>query len=181
MQSGVIDTDEKLRKLYKTEESGKMSLKSLQELAEDGIFTVSDGRLRHSVVGDFAVASKQYPFGRMKAGGHGQASMDMCDEKGIEYSVTETFSNGVRIGNVPSSRMALKRTGDGQAWFPKSWDEDKIRLAGTTIANNNDKWDEGYRKTGVFDGVAVQVQLTNGNIGTICPDYDQGEYVKGVK
>lgn len=42
IQSGVIDTDEKLRKLYKTEESGKMSLKSLQELAEDGIFTVSD-------------------------------------------------------------------------------------------------------------------------------------------
>ncbi len=181
IQSGVIDTDEKLRKLYKTEKSGKMTLKSLQELAEDDIFTVSDGRLRHSVVGDFIVASKQYPLGRMKAGGHGQASIDMCDEKGIEYSVTKTFSNGVRIGNVPSSGMKLKKEGNGQAWFPESWNEEKIRIAGTAIANNGEPLLDGYYKTGVYDNVAVRILMSSGNIETVCPDLDQELFVKGAK
>lgn len=117
----------------------------------------------------------------MKAGGHSQASMNLCDKKGIEYSVTKTFSNGVRIGNVPTSGTRLKRTENGQVWFPESWDSEKILLAGTTIANNGKSFEDGTRKIGVYDGVAVKVIMTNGNIGTICPDYDQALYVDGVK
>lgn len=180
VKSGVVDTDEKLRDMYKTDANGRPSLKSLQELADGGIFTVSDDRLRHSAVGDYVRPSRQYPTGRMISGGHGQAAMSMCDEKDIEYSVTKTLSNGVRIGNVPSSGMGRKMTGDGQLWFPESWDEEKIRLAGTVVANSDGEWIDGYRKTGVYDGVAVQVILTKGNIGTVCPDYDQDKYVKGV-
>lgn len=179
IKSGVIDTDEKLEKLYKTEESGKKSLKLLQELAEDGIFTVSNERLKHSVLGDYSTASKQYPYGRMKAGGHSQAAMNMCDEKKIEYTVTKTFSNGVRIGNVPSSGMAMKRSRNGQAWFPESWNEEKILIAGTTVANNGVPFEDGVRKTGVYDGVAVRVLMNNGVIGTVCPDLEQEEYLKG--
>ena len=51
--SGVISTDKKLERLYKTGEGGKREQKSLQELADDGIFTVSDSALRHSTVGGF--------------------------------------------------------------------------------------------------------------------------------
>ena len=181
IRSGVIDTDEKLQKLYKTDENGKISLKSLQELAEDGIFTVSDSRLKHSVMGDFSRPSKEYPNGRMKAGGHGQTSMGKCDKLGIEYSVTKTYSNGVRAGNIPSSGMAAKRTGNAQLWFPDDWDEEKIRLAGTSVANNGMPFNNGYQKTGVYDGVAVRVLITQENVGTVCPDIDQAAYVKGVK
>ena len=42
IDSGVISTDKELERLYKIDADGKRVRKSLQELAEDGIFTVSD-------------------------------------------------------------------------------------------------------------------------------------------
>ena len=107
--------------------------------------------------------------------------MDKCDKLGIEYSVTKTYSNGVRVGNIPSSGMAAKRNGNAQLWFPDDWDEEKIRLAGTSVANNGMPFNNGYQKTGVYDGVAVRVLITQENVGTVCPDIDQAAYVKGVK
>ncbi|NBH99317.1 hypothetical protein D7Y41_28190 [Anaerotruncus sp. 1XD22-93] len=180
VNSGVISTDKELEKLYKIGADGKRERKSLQELADDGIFTVSDKILEHSVNGTFTGASKMYPNGRMASGGHSQAAMANCDAKGIEYTVNKTFSNGVRIGNVPTSKLKIKQSGNGQAWFPETWEEDKILVAGTAIANNGEPLIEGYHKTGVFDGVAVRVLMEKGNISTICPDLDQDMFVKGV-
>jgi hypothetical protein len=77
--------------------------------------------------------------------------------------------------------MKKKRTGNGQAWFPKNWNEDKVRAAGTAIANDGQDLVNGYHKTGVYDGVAVRVLVDDGEITTICPDLDQNLYVEGVE
>jgi hypothetical protein len=153
----------------------------LQELVDDGIFTVKQSVVNHSVIGTYKQSSKPYPNGRMVSGGHTQTAMAECTLKGIDYEVTGTFSNGVRIGNVPSSDIKIKRTESGQAWFPENWDEDKVRTAGTYVANNGKELIEGYRKTDVYDGVAVRVLFTKGEISTICPDLDQNLYVEGVE
>lgn len=181
VESGVISSDEDLEKLYKVNGKGKRVRKTLQELADDGIFTVDEKALNHSVNGSFAEASKAYPNGRMTGGGHSQSAMECCDARGIGYEVNKTFSNGVRIGNVPTSRLKIKQRENGQAWFPETWDEDKILNAGTAVANNGEPLLEGYHKTGVYDGVAVRVLADNGKIVTICPDLDQDLYVEGVE
>lgn len=180
IDSGVISTDKELERLYKIDAGGKRVRKSLQELAEDGIFTISDDILEHSVGGTFISSSKQYPNGRMASGGHAQLAMQNCNTKGITYSVEKTFSNGVRIGNVPTSKLKIKQSGNGQAWFPEDWDENKILEAGTAIANDGQLLIDGYRKTGIYDGVAVRVLMDNGRVSTICPDLDQNLYVLGV-
>lgn len=171
VESGVINDDKGLKTIRS---------KTLKELADNGIVTVDAKVLEHSVNGDIKV-SKQYPKGRLVAGGHTQAAMELCDQKEIDYSITGEFSNGVRIGNVPSSKLKIKRTGNGQAWFPKDWDDDKVLVAGTAVANNGDELIEGYHKTGVYDGVAVRVLVDGGNISTICPDLNQEAYIEGVE
>lgn len=180
IDSGVISTDKELEKLYKTGGRGRRQRKSLQELAEDGIFIIDDDVLEHSSGGTFIDASKQYPTGRMSGGGHAQKAMENCDAKGIAYSVEKTFSNGVRIGNVPTSKLKIKQSGNGQAWFPEDWDETKILIAGTAVANDGAPLVDGYHKTGVYEGVAVRILMDNGKVSTVCPDLDQGLYVLGV-
>ena len=172
VESGVVTTDADLKKIRTT---------TLKDLAEDGILTVGDATLNHSVKGTYKAATKQYPNGRMVSGGHTQAAMEECASQGIEYTITGTFSNGVRIGNVPSSQMKLKKTENGQAWFPENWDDEKVLLAGTSVANNGSELVDGYHKTGVYDNVAVRVLFKDGNIETICPDLDQHLYVEGVE
>lgn len=172
VESGVVTTDADLKKIRTT---------SLKDLAEDGILTIGDGTLNHSVKGTYKAATKQYPNGRMVSGGHTQVAMEECTSQGIEYIVTGTYSNGVRIGNVPSSQMKLKKTGNGQAWFPENWDDEKVLIAGTSVANNGAELVDGYHKTGVYDNVAVRVLFKDGNIETICPDLDQHLYVEGVE
>jgi hypothetical protein len=153
----------------------------LKELNESGIITIKTKTLNHANIGDYASPSPEYPYGRLKAGGHGQAGMNECNTKGIDYAVTGTYTNGVRIGSVPSSDAKLKRDG-GQTWFPDSWTDDDIRCAGTYTANSGALLMDGYHKTAAYKGVAVRIlQDSAGNITTICPDYDQYIYVEGVE
>lgn len=180
-ESGVLDTDEKFQQLFKTNEKGVRSRKSLKELSHDGIMTVNSKALDHSNIGEYKPASKQWPSGRLIAGGHGQAAIEECKNLGIDYEITGTFSNGVRIGNVPSAKLKIKQTGSGQAWFPEDWSEDDILVAGTYVSNSNAKLVDGYHKTAVYNNVAVRVLYTDGNIATICPDLDQDIYVEGAK
>ena len=105
--------------------------------------------------------------------------MKECDVKGIEYSVNKKFSNGVCLGNVPSSKLPMKRKGNGQSWFPENWDSDKVLLAGTYTANNGNTI-ESNRKIAVYDGVAIRTLIYD-EVDTICPDLDQDMYVEGVK
>lgn len=160
--AGLINSDEMLRKVKKS---------TLQELREDGIFTVSSSALKHSTVGDFTNTN------RLAKGGHSQASMDAMDEKGITYHVKKTYSNGVRIGYVDGHKSALKNgevtmkhpnADIGQAWFPKEWTEDDIRNAGTYVANQGTE--SGAIKFAEYKGVKVGIFVdADGSPTTIFP------------
>ena len=181
-ESGVIQNDSDLERLYKTVDTKygpRKVFKSLTELKDDGIITVPDKTLKHSILGDYVKPSKDYPNGRMSAGGHSYQAMKECDLKGIDYIVNIKFSNGVCIGNVPSSKLKIKRNQNGQSWFPKDWDDDKILIAGTYTANNGDLIDLN-RKVAVYDNVAVRTLLYGDEVNTICPDLNQDMYIKGV-
>lgn len=181
-ESGVIQNDKDLERLYKTVDTKygpRKVFKSLTELKNDGIITVPDKTLVHSVYGTYKPKSKEYPKGRMESGGHTYLAMKECDVKGIEYSVNKKFSNGVCLGNVPSSKLPMKRKGNGQSWFPENWDSDKVLLAGTYTANNGSTI-EPNRKIAVYDGVAIRTLIYD-EVDTICPDLDQDMYVEGVK
>jgi len=181
--AGLIDSDEMLRKVKKS---------TLQELREDGIFTVAGPAVKHSTVGDFSsLKNPGKPAGgsnggRMKGGGHSQANLDELSNRGIEYCIEKTYDNGVRIGGVANHTAPEKRLGrSGQSWFPASWDAEKIKVAGTYAANRPAKTRKFYNELGEvvgynfyqeYDGVTVGV-FADGerNIGTIFPDGMQRE------
>ena len=181
--AGLIDSDEMLRKIKKS---------TLQELREDGIFTVGSSAARHSTVGDFSnLANPKKPAGgrnggNMTGGGHSQANLNELSNRGIAYNIEMAYDNGVRIGGVENHTAPEKRLGQsGQSWFPESWDTEKITVAGTYTANRpaiteelrNDAGDIiGYRKFQEYDGVTVGIfEDAEHNIDTIFPDAAQRE------
>ena len=181
--AGLIDSDEMLRKIKKS---------TLQELREDGIFTVGSSAARHSTVGDFSnLANPKKPAGgrnggNMTGGGHSQANLNELSNRGIAYNIEMAYDNGVRIGGVANHTAPEKRLGQsGQSWFPESWDTEKITVAGTYTANRpaiteelrNDAGDIiGYRKFQEYDGVTVGIfEDAEHNIDTVFPDAAQRE------
>lgn len=120
---------------------------------------------------------------RLISGGHGQAGMNELDRYGIEYHIVKTYSNGVRVGYVPNHKNRRKRSGTGQAWFPKSWTGKDIKRAGEHVANlkANRKSKDGIPVFGMWKGVRVGVIRTHGQIGTIFPDTNQPHRKGGKK
>lgn len=110
----------------------------------------------------------------MKGGGHGQDNIDFLIENNIEFNIEKTYSNGVRVGNIPKHKTPSKRTGTGQAWFHENWGKDKIKDAGEYVINlpENINAVDGNIIFGEYDGVRVGVIKTDGKIGTIFPDAD---------
>ena len=95
--------------------------------------SVSDFAIVHSDEGDFIrkqirVDGKPTIQLRLGNGGHGQKGMDLLDKYGIEYHIIKTYPNGVRIGYVPDHKQKSKRSGIGQAWFPKSWTKKTLNM-----------------------------------------------------
>ncbi|OCZ53803.1 minor capsid protein [Dehalobacter sp. TeCB1] len=141
--------------------------RSLQELQNNGILTITDGTVKHASQGVFTEVRH-----RLKEGGHGQSSLAYMDKHKIEYNVVKTYSNGVRTGNVPFHKIKQKRTGDNQSWFPEAWDDEKIQIAGTYVAN---QLKAGERKAfAVYENVKIGVILDEDNkVTTIFPDSNQ--------
>ena len=171
-ESGVIQNDKDLERLYKTVDTKygpRKVFKSLTELKNDGIITVSKDRLEHSSLGDWTKTN------RLDKGGHGQRGMEKLLSTGVEPVIYKQYSNGVRIGSVPNHKNPNKQTGNnkpnsdiGQSWFPENWDDDKIMLAGTYAANTGSG--EGITRIGIYDGVEIVVYINDNEIGTICPN-----------
>jgi len=150
--------------------------------------SVSDFALVHSSEGAFTrsqirISGKMKIVLRLDNGGHGQKGMDLLDKYGIKYNITKTYSNGVRVGNVPTHKQRSKRVGTGQSWFPKSWTEKDIRRAGEHVAGlkGNRRVPDGKTIYGVYKGVRVGVKRTNGKIATVFPDSNQSSVVKRRK
>lgn len=148
--------------------------------------TASNFAIVHSNEGDFTrsqqrINGKMTIVLRLSNGGHGPAGMDLLDKYGIAYNITKVWSNGVRVGNVPTHmNKKFKAKQDGQSWFPRSWTAKTIRRAGEKVAEmyKGKKIKDGIRIFGVYKGVRVGVIMTKGRIGTIFPDVDQSSLAK---
>ena len=150
--------------------------------------SVSDFALVHSNEGTFKwkqlhIKGKPTKRIRLASGGHGQKGMDLLDKYHIEYHVVKTYSNGVRVGNVPDHDKQSKRKGIGQSWFPSTWTENDIRRAGEHVSGlkHNRHAPNGHPVYGVYKGVRVGVIKTNGKISTVFPDSDQSSVLKRRK
>ena len=142
--------------------------------------SVSDFALVHSDEGKYTKPSRKGDRLRLVSGGHGQTGMEQLDKYGIKYNVEKTYSNGVRVGNIPNHKNPNKRKSMGQTWFPKSWTTKDIRHAGEHVAGlkGNRHVPDGKAVYGVYKGVRVGVIRTNGKIATVFPDADQSSELK---
>ena len=142
--------------------------------------SVSDFALVHSDEGKYTKPSRKGDKLRLVSGGHGQTGMEQLDKYGIKYNVEKTYSNGVRVGNIPNHKNPNKRKSMGQTWFPKSWTTKDIRRAGEHVAGlkGNRHVPDGNAVYGVYKGVRVGVIRTNGKIATVFPDADQSSELK---
>ena len=158
----------------KVEYEDVWDLRNPCDVLESGINSIDDIALKHSSVGDFTYNPKTGQISRMKGGGHGQSNINFLEENGIEYNIVKEYDNGVRVGNVPKHKTPSKRTGTGQAWFPKNWSDSKIKEAGNYVTNlpDNKNLPDGVIGYGEYDGVRVGIIKTDGKIGTIFPDAD---------
>ena len=130
-----------------------------------GTEKISDSAIVHSSKGE-------YVNNRLKSGGHGQEALNYMSDHGITYNITKTYPNGVRIGNVPQHKNAIKRSGNNQSWFPKDWNRDKIKKAGQVVAKGK-KYADGRVKTAKTQDVYVGIIRTKGKIATIFPLTEQ--------
>ena len=147
--------------------------------------SVSDFARVHSIEGSFTrsqtrVNGKPVVKLRLDNGGHAQKRMDLLDKYGIKYNIEKTYSNGVRVGNIPDHKNPKKRKSMSQTWFPRSWTGNDIRRAGEHVASlkGNRHITNGKPVYGTYKGVRVGVIRTNGKIATVFPAYDQSPVFK---
>lgn len=96
-------------------------------------------------------------------------------EKGISYNIVHTYPNGVRVGNIPSHSVKAKRSGTGQSWFPESWTDSDIKVAGEAVLNSpcssvTNLQSGGTMTSGTFKGVYIRVVIDSKGSGSIFPD-----------
>ncbi|MEJ2406078.1 MAG: EndoU domain-containing protein, partial [Candidatus Thiodiazotropha sp.] len=137
---------------------------------------INQGVVNHSNIGDFPAAGnpKKNPFpSSMLGGGHGQENIKYLDQIGMQYNIEHTYSNGVRVGNIPKHKNKIKRSGFGQSWFPEKWTKSDISAAGQYVIRNTNDFSnvpDGIPVFGIYDHVRVGVIKTNGVPSTIFPD-----------
>jgi len=136
------------------------------------ILFVDDAVLKHADVGDFTIDPKIGLISKMKGEGHGQSNLGFLVENNIDYNIVETYSDGVRGGNVPGHKTVAKHSGIGQSWFPDSWTSNEVKEAGEYVANLAENLDavDGQMISGIYNNIKVCVIKTNGKIGTIFTD-----------
>ena len=106
--------------------------------------------------------------------------MNLLNKYGIDYKIVKTYTDGVRVGYVIDHAVKRKRSGIGQAWFPRAWTNKDIRHAGEHVAGlkNNRRYPDGVTMWGVYKGVRVGVIKTHGKIATVFPDSDQSSVLR---
>lgn len=95
--------------------------------------SVSDFALVHSDEGKYTKPSRKGDKLRLVSGGHGQTGMDQLDKYGIKYNVEKTYSNGVRVGNIPNHKTQTRE---------KVWDKRGFQNHGLlrTSATQENTW-----------------------------------------
>ncbi len=97
------------------------------------------------------------------------------DAHGIPYEITTEYNNGVRVGNLPTHREAMFHDGNRHTWFPKSWNEAKIKAAGEHVASQyKGSKTAGAHYSAMYDGVRVTVVFgSDGSVSTTFPSVNQ--------
>lgn len=134
----------------------------------------NDYAVIHSNEGTYRKAFGKNPRLRLQSGGHGETGIKELEKYGIKYNIIKTYSNGVRVGNIPDHYNKKKRKSINQAWFPQNWKSKDIRRAGNHVANipKNRNITNGI-VWGVYKGVRVGVMKNGKKISTIFPDSNQ--------
>lgn len=117
---------------------------------------------------------------RPNSGGHSQEATDYMDEHNIPYEINIVYKNGVRRGNLPTSTEKMKKEGNIQSWFPKSWTREDIKNAIIEAAKSyKGKPKSGTRHTAVVNGVSITIIFgENGKIESAYPSKDQPGGIK---
>ena len=141
--------------------------------------TISEYVLVHSIEGAYKNVDSKDPNRplKLKNGGHGEDVFKILKKHNIGYTITKTFPNGVRVGNVENHFDKGKRLYSRQLWFPKEWKKKDILEAGEHVLSlkRNKDAKVGDRIYGMWKGVKVMVIKSDGKRGTIAPAYDQPE------
>lgn len=137
----------------------------------------------HATLGEFTRNPRTKQISRMTGGGHGEDNIEFLTAQEIEYNIEKTFSNGVRIGNVPIHKTKVKKDGIGQSWFPEDWTSKDINDAGLFVANDpNNKLVDGFKIFGIYKNIEIGVFLSvenNKQINTIFPTNKQTHLKEG--
>lgn len=138
---------------------------------------ISKSALKHSNEGDFTNPKnpKKQPIGTFKGGGHGEINIKILDKYNVEYNIVEEYSNGVRLGNVPTHKEKKKKIGKNQSWFPPDWNENDIRKAGEYVANLKNKNKYILEEIKYNDVPVVLYKYANYNDVTVCICYNCSE------
>jgi len=129
---------------------------------------ISKNRLEHSNEGDYVQDGKRHA-----KGGHGQDSIDFMDANGMKYEINIEYNNGVRVGNIPNSKQRTARSGNNHSWFPKNWNESKIRSAANHVASGVQNPIDGKQYSSMYDNVKVTIIFNGGKIETVFPNKNQ--------
>ncbi|HBF5147635.1 TPA: EndoU domain-containing protein [Clostridioides difficile] len=147
------------------------------ELKNGEYLKIPEFTLNHAIVGEFTNPKnpKKIKPGdiRLKSGGHSEENIQLLKEKGIEYNIVKEYENGVRVGNVPTHKLAAKKSGTGQAWFPKNWGKEDIENAGNYVSNIGDKSKYILEKKYNTEGKITAIfKFSNYKNVTVCVCYD---------
>ena len=125
-------------------EEGLRQLEEEMKQAKAPPASLPDDVVRHSDVGDFPAPGnpkKSTVPATMSGGGHGEANLQYLKSIGFDYNIVHKFSNGVRLGNIPKHKNAMKQVGAGQSWFPESWTAADIKKSGESVIDNTPFFD----------------------------------------
>lgn len=134
---------------------------------------ISKSTMKHATLGEFNTNN------RLVSGGHSQRNINELEKRRQKFNIVKTYSNGVRVGNVENHKKIMKQVGTNQSWFPKHWNDIKIKHAAQVVARGP-KLPDGHTKSGIYDNVNVGIIRTNSEISTIFPMSPQ-KNKKGVE
>ena len=145
---------------------------------DNKLLNIPEKTLKHVYEGDFTNPKnpKKIKPGeiRLRGGGHSQKSIELLNDKKIEYNIVKEYSNGVRVGNVPNHKEKAKKEGTKQAWFPKNWNYKDIQKSAEYVANlkNKNKYILEHNKDKNGDIISIfKFANYNGVTVGICYDY----------
>ncbi|MFA6756066.1 MAG: EndoU domain-containing protein [Bacilli bacterium] len=136
---------------------------------------VSKNEMKHTTRGIFRYKNRK-PLIMLK-GGHGNDNIKYLRKHDLSFKIDNIYGNHVRSGHIDCHKKIIEREKDGHMWFPKQWNNDKIKKSGLHVANlkKNHHVADHRPMHGKYDGVDVVAYKSKGHICGICPKFRKPE------